>query len=109
MVSIYQQLRRKLPDVPSSAIQKAMVDASEKLQVIIQREGDDNGARRTERYFVALAMEQLRSNFWAKKTLDAAATASSNDSTKIDKSSNTIISILADYAGKVKEDIWTVT
>ena len=107
MVRIYQQLRRKLPDVPSSAIQQAMVDASEKLQAIIRREGDDNGARRTERYFVALAMEQLRSNFLAKKTLDAAATASSNDSTKIDILDNTIMSILADCAGKVKEDIWT--
>lgn len=107
MVNIYQQLRRKLPDVPSSAIQQAMVDASEKLQAIIRREGDDNGSRRTEKYFVALAMEQLRSNFWTKKTLDAAATASSNDSTKIDILDNTIMSILADCFGNVKEDIWT--
>lgn len=107
MVRIYQQLRRKLPDVPSSAIQQAMVDAAEKLQAIIQREGDDNGIRRTKKYLIALAMEQLRSNFWAKKTLDAAATASSNDSTKIDILDNTIMSILADCFGNVKEDIWT--
>lgn len=60
-------------------ITEALPQAAAKLQRIIAREGDDDGKRLTEEYFIQLVFEQIRINRFAQECERRCYSGSSNE------------------------------